>query len=95
MAPMMNSPRTARADLNGTSFAYETADPESPGARPVVFIHAGIADSRMWGDGSRLGERGHHAFSTLQTNALPSWIVTLGSPTMSARSFVTEPVTRP
>ena len=68
MAPMMNSPRTTRADLNGASFAYETAGPESSGAWPIVFIHAGIADSRMWGDSCRQDDTGdaHHGqFSTL------------------------------
>ena len=32
------------AALNNTTFAYETAG----AGRPLVFIHAGIADSRMW-----------------------------------------------
>ncbi|MBP6015179.1 MAG: alpha/beta fold hydrolase [Candidatus Promineofilum sp.] len=32
------------AALNSTTFAYET----SGAGRPLVFIHAGIADSRMW-----------------------------------------------
>ena len=32
------------AELNNTTFAYETAG----AGRPLVFIHAGIADSRMW-----------------------------------------------
>src|SRR5213080_2634802 len=39
---------------------------------------------------------GHnHAFSTLQTNALPSWIDTLGSPTQAVRSLTTSPVESP
>ena len=37
----------------------------------------------------------HHAFSTLHTNALPSWIVTLGSPTSAVSVFTTSPVTTP
>ena len=49
----------------------------------------------LCGDRGRLGWDCHHAFSTLQTNALHSWMVTLGSPTMSERSLVTAPVTRP
>src|SRR5882762_4930840 len=38
---------------------------------------------------------GHQAFSTLQTKALPSWIVTFGSPTSDVSSFTTSPVTSP
>lgn len=38
----------ATADLNETTFAYQEA---GTGA-PVVLIHAGIADSRMWGEAS-------------------------------------------
>src|SRR5215510_12840393 len=37
----------------------------------------------------------HHAFSTLHTKALPSWIETLGSPTSAVSSFAASPVTRP
>jgi pimeloyl-ACP methyl ester carboxylesterase len=38
------TPQTGAANLNGTTFAYEQAG-DGP---PLVFIHAGIADSRMW-----------------------------------------------
>lgn len=41
----MNS-MTGTAALNNTIFAYEMAG----AGRPLVFIHAGIADSRMWDD---------------------------------------------
>lgn len=55
----MNS-QTGTANLNGTTFAYEIAGEATPivgaaaadtpaaGRPPVVLIHAGIADSRMW-----------------------------------------------
>lgn len=36
--------KVGTAALNHTTFAYETAG----AGRPLVFIHAGIADSRMW-----------------------------------------------
>src|SRR6185503_12472266 len=35
------------------------------------------------------------AFSTLHTKALPSWIVTLGSPTSAVSSLTMSPVTTP
>src|SRR6266852_3277799 len=38
---------------------------------------------------------GHQAFSTLHTNAFPSWMLTLGSPTSAVRWFTTSPVTTP
>src|SRR6266850_1876292 len=38
---------------------------------------------------------GHQAFSTLHTKALPSWMLTLGSPTSAVRWFTTSPVTTP
>lgn len=56
----MNS-QTGTASLNGTTFTYEIAGEGTPlvgaaaattpaaGRPPVVLIHAGIADSRMWG----------------------------------------------
>ena len=36
-----------------------------------------------------------HAFSTLHTNALPSWMETFGSPTRVVSSLTTSPVDRP
>ncbi len=58
----MTTSQTGTATLNGTTFAYETVGEGTPlvGAPaatsprasrpPVVLIHAGIADSRMWED---------------------------------------------
>src|SRR5437867_2777398 len=37
----------------------------------------------------------HHAFSTLHTKALPSWMLTLGSPTSEVSVFTTSPFTTP
>ncbi len=37
----------------------------------------------------------HHAFSTLHTNAFPSWMLTLGSPTMDVRVLTTSPLATP
>lgn len=39
-------PRTGVADMNGTQFYYEVAG----AGHPLVLVHAGIADSRMWDD---------------------------------------------
>lgn len=38
--------RNGFADLNGTAFYYEVAGQ----GRPLILLHAGIADSRMWDD---------------------------------------------
>src|SRR5512146_1183001 len=38
---------------------------------------------------------GHQAFSTLQTNAFPSWMETFGSPDQLVRSLTTSPTARP
>ncbi len=58
----MTTSQTGTATINGATFAYETAGEGTPlvGAPaattpptsrpPVVLIHAGIADSRMWDD---------------------------------------------
>lgn len=58
----MTNPQTGTATINGVTIAYETAGEGTPlvGAPaadtppasrpPVVLIHAGIADSRMWDD---------------------------------------------
>lgn len=58
----MTNSQTGTATINGATFAYETAGEGTPlvGAPaaatppasrpPVVLIHAGIADSRMWDD---------------------------------------------
>ena len=40
----MRAERTGRADVNGASFQYELAG-EGP---PLVLLHAGICDGRMW-----------------------------------------------
>src|SRR5581483_5331719 len=50
------------------------------------------ADRRVGVEPHRLG---HHAFSTLHTKALPSWMLTLGSPTRAVSVFTTSPVTTP
>ena len=72
----MNS-QTGTANLNGTTFAYEIAGEGTPlvGAAaantpaaeraPVVLIHAGIADSRMWGDEGGIGDGAPTVFAAL------------------------------
>lgn len=42
----MTTPQTGFAALNGTEFYYETAG----SGHPLVLVHAGICDSRMWDD---------------------------------------------
>src|SRR5205807_4948005 len=65
----------------------------------VPFLARDLA--RFAADANRgVGEEPHglghnHAFSTLQTNALPSWMDTLGSPTQDVRSLTTSPVLNP
>ena len=44
--PHHNESESGQANLNGTQFYYETAG----AGQPVVFVHAGIADRRMWDD---------------------------------------------
>src|SRR5438067_9583527 len=79
--------------------AGELADPAVRGRELVPFLARDLA--RFAADANRgVGEESHglrhfHAFSTLQTNALPSWIDTLGSPTQDVRSLTTSPVLRP
>src|SRR5437660_9303421 len=78
--------------------AGELADPAVRGRELVPFLARDLA--RFAADANRgVGEESHglrhfHAFSTLQTNALPSWIDTLGSPTQDVRSLTTSPVLR-
>lgn len=40
----MTTPKTGSVALNGTTFFYETAG----AGHPLVLVHAGICDSRMW-----------------------------------------------
>ncbi|MCB0189787.1 MAG: alpha/beta hydrolase, partial [Caldilineaceae bacterium] len=40
----MTTPQSGFAELNGAEFYYETAG----AGQPLVLIHAGICDSRMW-----------------------------------------------
>src|SRR5256884_1016460 len=69
------------------------------GRQLIPFLARDLA--RLAADANRgVGEEPHglghnHAFSTLQTNALPSWMDTLGSPTQDVRSFTTSPVLNP
>src|SRR6266404_3613343 len=56
---------------------------------------AGLASYTYRGVGIEPHRLGHHAFSTLQRNALPSWMLTLGSPTSAVSVFTTSPVTTP
>ena len=42
----MSAPRTGFADINGARIYYEVAG----AGHPLVLVHAGIADSRMWDD---------------------------------------------
>lgn len=44
MAPQQGT-QVGVAEVNGTSIAYEVA---GTGCRPLVLVHAGIADRRMW-----------------------------------------------
>jgi len=44
--PENNRIQTGRTHINGTSFYYEFAGE----GQPVVWVHAGIADRRMWDD---------------------------------------------
>src|SRR5438874_4199231 len=79
--------------------AGELPDPAVLGRELVPFLARDLA--RLAADANRgVGEEPHgfghsHAFSTLQTNALPSWIDTLGSPTQEVRSLTTSPVDNP
>src|SRR5437773_6759671 len=79
--------------------AGELPDPAVRGRDLVPFLARHLA--RLAADANRgVGEEPHgfghnHAFSTLQTNALPSWIDTLGSPTQAVRSLTTSPVLNP
>src|SRR6266550_535960 len=79
--------------------AGELPDPAVLGRELVPFLARDLA--RLAADANRgVGEEPHgfghnHAFSTLQTNALPSWIDTLGSPTQAVRSLTTSPVLNP
>lgn len=40
----MTTPKSGSVALNGTTFSYETAG----AGHPLVLVHAGICDSRMW-----------------------------------------------
>ena len=51
----MTTPNTGFADVNGARLYYETAG----AGRPVVFVHAGLADSGMW-DGQFQAFATHH-----------------------------------
>src|SRR2546425_7201100 len=79
--------------------AGELPDPAVLGRKLVPFLARDLA--RFATDANRgVGEESHglrhfHAFSTLQTNALPSWIETFGSPTQDVRSLTTSPVLKP
>src|SRR5256884_129447 len=79
--------------------AGEVPDPAVRGRELVPFLARDLA--RFATDANRgVGEESHglrhfHAFSTLQTNALPSWIDTFGSPTQDVRSLTTSPVLKP
>src|SRR5882724_1415724 len=56
---------------------------------------AGLAADADDGVGVETHRLRHQAFSTLQTKALPSWMVTFGSATIEVSSFTTSPVTTP
>src|SRR6266699_2015725 len=77
----------------------ELPDPAVLGGELVPFLARDLA--RPAADANRgVGEKPHgvwhgQAFSTLQTNALPSWIDTFGSPTQDVRSLTTSPVESP
>src|SRR5207245_11555342 len=79
--------------------AAQLADSAVLGRELIPFLARNLA--RLAADANRgVGEESHglrhfHAFSTLQTNALPSWIDTLGSPTQAVRSLTTSPVLNP
>src|SRR2546430_8102503 len=79
--------------------AGELPDPAVLGRQLVPFLARDLA--RFATDANRrVGKESHglrhfHAFSTLQTNALPSWIDTFGSPTQDVRSLTTSPVLKP
>src|SRR2546422_8917023 len=79
--------------------AAQLPDAAVLGRELVPFLARDLA--RLAADANRgVGEEPHgfghnHAFSTLQTNALPSWIDTLGSPTQAVRSLTTSPVLKP
>src|SRR3989454_1928572 len=79
--------------------AAQLPDPAVLGRELVPFLARDLA--RFAADANRgVGEESHglrhfHAFSTLQTNALPSWIETFGSPTQDVRSLTTSPVLKP
>src|SRR5690606_39059387 len=76
----------------------EGVGPSGLGGKLVPLLAGDLAGPAANADGG-VGEESHwlshHAFSTLQTNALASWIDTFGSPTSAERSFVTSPVTIP
>src|SRR6266404_4399009 len=73
--------------------------PAAAGRRQLVPLLAGdlagLASDTYRGVGIEPHRLGHHAFSTLQRNALPSWMLTLGSPTSAVSVFTTSPVTTP
>src|SRR3989475_12978725 len=79
--------------------AAQLPDAAVLGRELVPFLARDLA--RLAADANRgVGEEPHrfghnHAFSTLQTKALPSWIDTLGSPTQAVRSLTTSPVLNP
>src|SRR6267142_2342078 len=90
----------ASGQRRGCAHAVPGERGRTPGAgrKLVPFLArdlAGLAadtHGRVREEAHRLG---HQAFSTLQTKALPSWIVTFGSPTSDVSSFTMSPVTNP
>ncbi len=54
--------RTVRSDVSGQSYSYLHLPGPNAGARPLLLIHGGIFDNRMWLYTHRLAER-HEVFA--------------------------------
>src|SRR5690606_24635756 len=94
-------PRRELVPLLARDLARLAADAERRvGEEPHGFRHAHPRTTRRARPGPEASHtpacpRPPQSFSTLQTNAFPSWIDTFGSPTQEVRSFTTSPTERP
>jgi len=80
------------------AIAAELAYPTVGGGKLIPFLTgdlAGLAADAHRSIGVESHGLRHHAFSTLHTKALPSWMDTFGSPTNDVSSFTASPVTIP
>jgi hypothetical protein len=80
------------------TIAAELAHAAVGGGKLIPFLAgdlARLAPDAHGGIGIKPHGLRHHAFSTLHTKALPSWMDTFGSPTNDVSSFTASPVTIP